>query len=354
MADDELNQVLESSALEQEEKQPLPFSVERLDLASANLPPGRYSGWLSLNDLDVKFHAGELAIIAGRTGHGKTSTLVCLLTNWLKADVGAAENQGIFLFYTAEEPEVRIYHRLLSILSADTKAGWSANEIRDYMHDPRQRSDWPDPAGLEQARRTLRTWEGRLIIVYRPQWTVDDLLVHARRVSRVRPVAAIVVDYLQRLPVPDEFQGQRRDLQISFAARRLKMLAVELFTPVVTAAQVARTSIPDDYWYNLRLANSFEAARPTIRSSRPTLDHLQDGGFEQEADLVLGLLNYAADYTDNPTRDRAAAPSMPLEIGTLKNRYGIPGQWASLAFLGRYGLIRDPELRRAGLYRTGH
>jgi replicative DNA helicase len=351
MADDELNHLLQSSVLDQDEKQPLPFSVERLDLASANLPPGRKPGWLALNDLDVKFHAGELAVIAGRTGHGKTSTLVSLLVNWLKGETAA--DQSIFLFYSSEEPEVRIYHRMLAMLSADTKAGWSANEIRDYLQDSSQRSDWPDPAGLEQARRTLRSWEGRLIIVYRPLWNVDDVLVHARRVSRVRPVAAILVDYLQRLPVPDELQGLRRDLQISFAARRLKMLAVELFTPVVTAAQVARTSIPADYWQNLRLANTFEAARTTIRSSRPTLDHLQDGGFEQEADLVLGLLNYAADYTDNPTRDRAAAPSMPLEIGTLKNRYGIPGRWASLAFLGRYGLIRDPELRRAGLYRTG-
>jgi replicative DNA helicase len=351
MANDELNHLLKSTTLDQEDKQPLPFSVERLDLESANLPPGRPSGWQAVNDLDVKFHAGELAIIAGRTGHGKTSTLVSLLTNWLKKE--AAASQGIFLFYSAEEPEVRIYHRILSILSADTKAGWSANEIRDYMQDPRQRSDWPDPAGLDQARRTMQTWEGHLMVVYRPQWTVDDVLVHARRVSRVRPVSAILVDYLQRLPVPDELQGQRRDLQISFAARRLKMLAVELFTPVVTAAQVSRDSIPEDYWQNLRLANTFEAARTAIRLSRPTLDHLQDGGFEQEADLVLGLLNYAADYTDISIRDRTAAPSMPLEIGTLKNRYGIPGQWASLAFLGRHGLIRDPELRRAGLYRQG-
>ncbi|MBU0513574.1 MAG: hypothetical protein KJ621_02265 [Proteobacteria bacterium] len=344
MPSEDVDELVKSSALAEEEKQPLPFSVERLDLESINLPPGRLSGWRALDRLDVSFHAGELGVIAGRTGHGKTSTLVSLLSNWLKAAAGLGGDE-VFLFYSAEEPEVRIYHRLCALISAETGAGWSANEIRDFLRDPTSRPTWPDRRGLDEARRRLRSFEGRLVVVYRPQWTVDDVLVHARRVSRVRPLAAVMVDYLQRLPVPEDLSRERRDLQIAHAARRLKLLAVELFAPVVTAAQVARTSLPTEYWRNIRLANTFEAARETIRTSRPNLDHLQDGGFEQEADLVLGLLNYAADYIPETGGDRAA--SMPFEVGTLKNRYGIPGRWASLAFVGRYGLIRDPELLRA-------
>jgi len=33
----------------------------------------------------------------------------------------------------------------------------------------------------------------------------------------------------------------------------------------------------------------------------------------------------------------------PFEVGTLKNRYGPVGSWASLEFKGRFGLLQDPN-----------
>lgn len=55
---------------------------------------------------------------------------------------------------------------------------------------------------------------------------------------------------------------------------------------------------------------------------------------------MLGLLNYAADY-----RGQAPAPrTTRLEVGILKNRNGESGKWATLAFNGPTGLIRDPQV----------
>ena len=80
------------------------------------------------------------------------------------------------------------------------------------------------------------------------------------------------------------------------------------------------------------------AALDVIETSRPDLHHLREGGSEQEADLILGLLNYAADYRSD---DDPAPDETPFEVGTLKNRAGTPGRWGELVFEGRFNLLRD-------------
>jgi replicative DNA helicase len=79
-----------------------------------------------------------------------------------------------------------------------------------------------------------------------------------------------------------------------------------------------------------------------MKSARPDLHNLREGGSEQEADLVLGLMNYAADLRTEADSDHA---TNLYEVGVLKNRYGDVGKWAALAFEGASGLIRD---RRQG------
>jgi len=91
-----------------------------------------------------------------------------------------------------------------------------------------------------------------------------------------------------------------------------------------------------------------QKVQKVLKSLRPKLHHLREGGSEQEADTVLGLLNYRADFetdADGELKDeRFSVPDVTrLDVGILKNRYGTTGRWATLAFEGRYHLIRDPE-----------
>ena len=323
---------------------PPPFSVDRLDRESAETPAGKPSGWDALEALAVRFHAGELSLLAARTGHGKTSALVGLLVNWLKA-AERGRTDELFVFYSAEEPEVRVYHRLLAYLTAEERAwsSWDSNEVRDYLRDPDSRGPdylWPKEGDLEAAKVLLGALGSRLLVVHRPAWTVDELAAHALDLSRGRTVGAVLADYLQRIPPPA--RGDRRDIEVSAVARRLHHLAGELSAPVVTAAQINREAVPDKYREGLSKAGDYEAAKDVIRKARPELYHLREGGSEQEADLVLGLLNYAADYRETERTGRVPDVTR-FEIGTLKTRYGTPGRWAALAFEGRYGLLRDPE-----------
>lgn len=324
------------------EEPPPWFSVDRLERESQELPEGKPSGWGSLDTLDVRFNPGELALLAARTGHGKTSVLVNLLRNWLRETEGTDE---AFVFYSAEEPETRIFHRLLALESVDLERGdgWFPNAVRDYLRSPKSLSFVPDPRLLESARNRVRSWEGRLLVVNRPAWDAEKLAAHARTVRGDVNLAGVFVDYLQRIPAPPG-SHDRRDIEVSAVGRTFKALSIDASCPVVVGAQINREAIPKDYAKDLQ-GKSYRDATTLIRTARPELHHLREGGSEQEADLVLGLLNYAADFrTEAKATGEKKVPDATLfEVGVLKNRYGEVGRWAGLVFEGRFNLIRDPH-----------
>jgi replicative DNA helicase len=157
---------------------------------------------------------------------------------------------------------------------------------------------------------------------------------YAHELAETRGVGAVLVDYLQRLPF--EGKADRRDIEVSAIGRTLKSLAVDLSVPVVVGAQINREAIPKDYQEKIQkeMKNGTAAALDYMKAARPELHHLREGGSEQEADLVLGLLNYAADIHTGADEN---SPTERFEVGVLKNRYGRAGQWAALYFMADRG-----------------
>lgn len=336
------------------EAAPPPLSVDRWLEAKRTAREGLSSGWSAVDALGVRFSPGELAVLGARTGHGKTSVVVGLVKNWLDAETV----DGPVVFYSLEEPEDRIVDRLVSLVTWREGNGWTANEVRDYLRDPnaanRHAADgyWPDVGRLEAAIDRVRGWEDRLQVVHRPAWDVKTLDAHARERAALGPVGAVLIDYLQRVPPTPGFKADRRDQEVSYIGRTLKTLAVDLGVPVVVGAQINREAAQALDHSAIHESEDFVSAIPLIRRGRPELHHLREGGSEQEADVVLGLLNYAADFRTD-ARDAALIPRATLfEAGSLKNRYGAVGAWASLAFEGRYGLIRDAEDQEADSWRV--
>ncbi len=336
------------------EAAPPPLSVDRWLEAKRTAREGLSSGWSAVDALGVRFSPGELAVLGARTGHGKTSVVVGLVKNWLDAETV----DGPVVFYSLEEPEDRIVDRLVSLLTWKDGNGWTANEVRDYLRDSnaanRHAADgsWPDVDRLEAAIDRVRGWEDRLQVVHRPAWDVKTLDAHARERAALGPVGAVLVDYLQRVPPTPGFKADRRDQEVSYIGRTLKTLAVDLGVPVVVGAQINREAAQALDHSAIHESEDFVSAIPLIRRGRPELHHLREGGSEQEADVVLGLLNYAADFRTD-ARDAVSIPRATLfEAGSLKNRYGAVGAWASLAFEGRYGLIRDAEDHEADSWKV--
>ncbi len=332
--------------------QPPPFSVDRIREALARTPAGKPSGWKNLDDdekaggIGLRFNAGELAVLVGRPAHGKTSALVGLVRNWL--DV-STNDEEVFLVYSFEEPEEFLTTRLLAISTAapDEVNGWTSKQIRDWTQDRGSRGKdygWPPPRLLEDAWSRLRSWESRLQIIFRPGWSVTDLEVHARAIAARRKVGAVLVDYWQKITPPGgggmSGKEDRRDIALAVVGRRLKALAVDLSCPVVVGAQAGRDtatsgSIPAGKPFN------DEAVQKILRGRRFTMEQIREGGIEQEVDLALGLLNYRADYREGPEFDSTVPDETPFEVGVLKNRYGAPGRWVALDYVGKFQYIRD-------------
>jgi len=326
--------------------EPPPFSVDRVLRTIRETPPKKPSGWESLDRIEAFFRPEELAVIGARPGHCKTSFLVSLLLNWLR---DSKEDEAL-VFYSHEEPEASITARLLSILTAEAGSGWEAPLLLDYLKNPETLKGMdraPLPSALTEAQDVLRQYEGRLHVVFRPMWSVDSIAAHARKLAERQKVGGVLVDYLQKIAPPGDEGDARRDIQVGLVARTFKNLAVELKTPVVAGAQVNRASIPNDYRKGLDKERDYYEAQKTIKKARPELYHLREGGIEPEADLVLGLLSYGADFKKDEEGKFVKGHNLPvvtrLDVETLKNRNGIPGGWTSMAYEGRFRLVRDPK-----------
>jgi len=325
------------------------FEVDTIIQSIRESKTAKLAGWPELDALGVKFHPKELALIAARTGHGKTTAILNLVWNWLDA----YPNESLLL-YSCEVPIDAVFIKLLSMaIRRHTGEVWPFYAVKEEIikssGDGSVISDPNIATRLNGAIDAMRSLEDQLIAVYCPHWTMEDIWAHAKaEATRRGNVGAILIDYLQLIR-PSDDTATRADAQVALVARSLKRLSVEIACPVVAAAQMSRmaaeaVSIPS--------GRPFDAlpVQEAIKARRPQLHHLSAGASEQEADLVLGLLNYRADFAagreDIATEDRNAPG--PLDVCVLKNRYGNLGI-ASLVLEGQSGNIRGLDFRRASV-----
>jgi replicative DNA helicase len=317
--------------------------MERMRVAGA----GKTCGWKALDNRDVGFFPGELAIVAGRTGHGKTTVILNLLLHWL-------ENypNDRFILYSYEIPAESVLIKLVSSLTRKIGAnGWTYSDIRRWIQTGSiSGQSMGTIAELKEAMDYISAQQHRIEIVYQPDWNVDRLAQDARmRAVRegARRLGGILVDYLQIVP-PPAVEFENREHAVALTARVLKRLAVTVQTPIVSAAQISHEAarlldrVPEGPFAS-------ERVRTAIAARRPQLHHLREGGGEQEADLVMGILNYRADYQQAHDVEKVdygtlgEAEASLFEVLVLKNRNGSLGL-AALSFDSRTGYIRDRGL----------
>ena len=317
--------------------------MDRVRVAGA----GKSCGWKALDHRDVGFYPGELAIIAGRTGHGKTTVILNLLLHWLEH-----YPEERFIFYSYEIPAESVFIKLVSALTRKIGVnGWTYNDIRRWVQTGTIGANTMGTIKeLQQAIDYVTAQQHRLEVVYQPDWNIEKLTQDARMRSvreGARRLGAILVDYLQIVP-PPAVPFENREHAVALIARILKRLAVGVDAPVVSAAQISHEAarlldrVPEGPFVS-------EKVRRAIAARRPQLHHLREGGGEQEADLVMGILNYRADYQQAHDVDKVdygtlgEAEASLFEVLVLKNRNGSLGL-AALSFDSRTGFIRDRGL----------
>lgn len=301
-------------------------------------------GWRTLDAADFGLNAGELAVVAGRPGHGKTTVLMNTLIHWLEN-----HKDQTFILISHEVPVEAVVIKLLSILTRTLgRAGWSYNDLRAAMQDKgRPAPKGLDPADMSAALAKLRELEGRLRVVYQPDWTVDDVDRYVKSVAvEGCKIGGVFVDYLQLIPGPPDLNYESREHEISTAAKHLKRTAVEIGAPMLVAAQISRDAASNvDYIPGSSLED--ERVLREIIKRRPQLHHVGEGGGDQEADLVLGILNFRAELVSAAEAQGTELENVsvtgdanPFEIIVLKNRYGRL-LTAPMVIELRSGFIRD-------------
>ncbi|GAA2545920.1 replicative DNA helicase [Neomicrococcus aestuarii] len=140
--------------------------------------------------------------------------------------------------------------------------------------------------------------------------SITDIKRFVRNVHRRKPLAGVVIDYLQLM---NQAPGDRRPRHeyVAEMSRALKVMAMELNVPVIALSQLNRGS------------ESREDRRPRISDLR------ESGAVEQDADVVI-LLH----------REIDGDKKYEIQMLVAKNRHGPTGG-ASMDFVGHYARIED-------------
>lgn len=242
--------------------------------------PGITSGFLDVDQLLDGFRPGDLSLVAGRPGMGKTSFLLAVALHVTRR-LGKRT-----LFFNLEMDGEQLVQRILSAMT----------RIDSKRIQRRQLSDEEMPRFLESVGRLAET---PLLIDDDPILTVSKFEAKCRREQLERGVDFIILDYVQLLE--SERKYNNKVAEQSEISRRLKLAARSLGVPVLAAAQLSR-------------------AVESRKDKRPMLSDLRDSGtWEQDASVVAFLYRDEYYYPDT-----TLAPNVG-EVIIAKNRHGATG-----------------------------
>lgn len=244
---------------------------------------GISTGLAALDRRMAGLRAGEMIVVAGRPGMGKTALGLNIAAN-VAMD---REVDDAVLYCSMEMGAAELTERCLAL----------AGEVpyEEVLTGAVQDKSWPRvTAGVE------RLADRKLFIDDTGGLDLGRLAAKARSIKRRHGLALLVVDYLGLMRSAGGTQRENRTQEIGAISRGLKALAKELQTPVIVLAQLNRQN----------------EARP---DRRPQLSDLRDSGdIEQDADAVL--LCHRPSYYDS-----ASDPADLMEVHIAKMRRGKTG-----------------------------
>jgi replicative DNA helicase len=245
---------------------------------------GLASGIVELDALTTGFHPGQLIIVAGRPGTGKTTLAMNFAVH------AAAQRGAVAAVFSLEMPDHELVRRVLASESGVSAELMRKGNISGYH--------WK-----QIDEHCARLYPMRLFIDDSSPLTASQIASKARRLKgREGELGVIVVDYLQLLDAPSLRREGSRAEEVAMMSRSLKQLAKELRVPVIAAAQLSRD-----------VEKSSKPRRPMLSDLR------ESGGIEQDADVVLFLHN------PNPS-DASSGQNPEIEIVVGKQRNGPTGE----------------------------
>jgi replicative DNA helicase len=275
----------------------LPDVVAELEqLQTEGRAIGVSTGFNDLDDLLHGLHPGQMIIIAGRPGLGKST----LGVDFLRA--ASLRDKTPAAFFSLEMSRREVQHR---IISAESMIG--LHKIRGGQMT---NQDW-----AAFANQMDRLTTAPLTIDATPNRTVTQIKGRCRQIKLKTGLGLVVIDYLQLLDTPGKKRAENRQVEVSEMSRGIKLMAKELGVPVVVLCQLNRG--------------------PEQRTDKKPLvsDLRESGSLEQDADVVI-LVHREDAY------DRESARAGETDLIVAKHRAG-PLSTVTVASQLHFSRFRD-------------
>lgn len=260
-------------------------------LDSLDSPPEHTATpWVALNRIIGGLRPGALYVVGARPSVGKSVIALNLARELTK--------HGSVAFASLEmsnrDVQIRFASADLNINSDDMLKGNVS------------------PADWDKIRARRAWWQDvPLFVDDNSGASLTDIKRAARTVHRRKPLAGIVIDYLQLMDQPTSDKRSRQEF-VADMSRKLKILAMDMHVPIIALSQLNRGS------------EGREGRMPTIADLR------ESGAIEQDADVVLLLHREIMGDTKNN-----------MSVLVAKNRHGATGL-AELQFWGQFSKALDP------------
>ncbi|MEB2312127.1 MAG: replicative DNA helicase [Sorangiineae bacterium] len=270
------------------------------------------SGFTQLDEKCSGLHPGDLYVVAGRPGMGKTAFVLNLAVNVAKSRaVALAANADPYeeapveepgdgvVFFSLEMPRAQLASRLLA-----SEARVDVSRLRSGRLGPEDWNKLTEAAG--------RLSQMPLWLDDTPAITLLDVRARLRRlqaeIARGAPsatptkrIGVVAIDYLQLMQ--GRRDAQSREQEISELSRGLKQLAKEMGVAVVALSQLNRS-----------------VETRNTKDKRPQLSDLRESGaIEQDADTILFIYRDEYYFKDSEQKGRA-------EVIIAKQRNGPTGR----------------------------
>lgn len=249
--------------------------------------------WLALENILTAsgFRGGQLVILAGPPGKGKSAMAVAL------AKHAGRRTEKAIPFISLEMGGEELVERLI------------ASESGINTRDLAQRGN-----GSRVNAAAFRLSQERLLICDSTTQSLSAIRARLKRQAARGPIGMVVIDYLQLIETSG--RKENRATALGEVSRGLKLLAKELDIPILALSQLSRESRKEN-------------REPELYDLR------ESGSIEQDADIVL-MIHFDRDYDVS-----AGVPEGDLKLLVRKQRNGAMGA-VRLLFHAPTGTFREP------------
>jgi replicative DNA helicase len=254
------------------------------------------TGFKDLDELTTGFQKGDLIIVGGRPGMGKTAF-----------SLNIAQHVGLHLKEPVAIFSLEMAKEQLALRMLCSEAMVDSHKVRKGFI---KKEDWHK---LTNSAGNLA--ESPIFIDDSSSMSVLEMRAKTRRLKAEHGLSLVIVDYLQLMRGRGKFE--RREQEISEISRSLKALAKELRIPVVALSQLNRS-----------VETRGGLKKPTLADLR------ESGAIEQDADVIIFL--YRDDLSDQDYQDNAGRAI----VDVAKQRNG-PTDTIKLTFLANCTRFED-------------